>query len=549
MTAVTSVEIGSPNDVRADDEEPMSLEERIVDAIESCAPQDRTIRPGRLAQDLGISIEEASAELSYLLAAVGGGHDGATFRFEDVSIGKITTKTMVFQFPTDFKRRLANTQRSEDFQRMLWEALGVGVKLLKIVTAFGLILSLLILSVAAVLGIIGAIIAMSRIEGGHRQRSLLVHQLRSIFYSLRQILWLYALFGPADEPSGDGSDPFFKEVAYDLFLFFSVCCGNPGSIFFWLRANQWQTRLRRRRRMFVSQGNFTSDIPGVTLVSNGIRGAETSMELESSCSSPQRGLLSIVVEFLFGPSPFAPGPNPRQVGLLRAAALTKLSHEHNSVTLEQMAPFTESPPKDLEDTRTIVQQGMMIVGYFHGIPSQHFPDTMSNAKAAFCFPELCSESAISISPQMISKQDSPSTITVQSILYDTTTHTPSSSGNGNRYSRVNQTDQSLAFLREEPYRLTRLTSRQFLHCVGLGTLNLVGVIWLRQSQQTILALPPIVAYTFGRILLPLLVFYAILFFVLPLGRLLMVVVWNHFRMERNVRRKKLADLLESVTSD
>lgn len=519
------------------EEEEITLEERILNVIDTCTPQYE-IRPGRLAQELGISIEDASAELSYLLAAVGGGHDGATFRFEDVAVANATTKTMVFQFPPDFRRRLLNKQRKEDFQHVLKETLEVIVKLLKIITAFGLIVSLLILSVAAIVGLVGAIIAMSRVEGGHRHRSLLMHQIRSIFYTLRQILWLYALFGPADESSGDGSDPFFKEVAYDLFLFLSVCCGNPGSLFFWIRAGQWQSRRRRGRGIF-HLGTFASDIPGVTLISNH-RDEDTAIDMSSS---PHRGFLSVAVEFLFGPTPFEPGPTLTQVGLLRAAVLSKLSFEHPAVILEQLVPYVDDPPETLEDSPKIVQQGLLIVSYFHGVPSQSAdPTETSQSKASFCFPELCAESTISLPRHFPTEENDDDIISLQALLYEATNESSSS----NRYSSVHQTDQTVpTFLKEDLYRLTRLTPRQFYQCVGLGTLNLVGVVWFHQSLETYIKLPPFLAYAVGRIIMPMLLFYALLYFALPLGRLLCVIIWNQYRIKRNRRRKVLSKQLQS----
>lgn len=79
--------------------------------------------------------------------------------------------TMVFTFPPDFKRRALRKRRKDDVRAVLQKVLMVIVKILKIVTAFGLILSLLFLSVAAAIGLMAAVIALSCTEGGHRQRS------------------------------------------------------------------------------------------------------------------------------------------------------------------------------------------------------------------------------------------------------------------------------------------------------------------------------------------------------------------------------------------
>ena len=58
-------------------------------------------------------------------------------------------------------------------------------------------------------------------------------EMYNLFYTLRQLLWCYAMFGPTE---GEGGDPFFHEAAYDTWLVLSLCCGNPGSMWFWLRA-------------------------------------------------------------------------------------------------------------------------------------------------------------------------------------------------------------------------------------------------------------------------------------------------------------------------
>ena len=73
-------------------------------------------------------------------------------------------------------------------------------KAIKILTACGLILSLFILTVAAMIGIVAAIVAMStNNQGGNsggsaHQRNALMRQLRSLFYTMREVCWLYALY-------------------------------------------------------------------------------------------------------------------------------------------------------------------------------------------------------------------------------------------------------------------------------------------------------------------------------------------------------------------
>ena len=47
------------------------LDERVISVVR--AAPDHTLRPARLASELGISVEDATAELCGLLRAVGGG--------------------------------------------------------------------------------------------------------------------------------------------------------------------------------------------------------------------------------------------------------------------------------------------------------------------------------------------------------------------------------------------------------------------------------------------------------------------------------------------
>jgi hypothetical protein len=101
-----------------------------------------------------------------------------------------------------------------------------------------------------------------------------------------------------------------------------------------------------------------------------------------------------------------------------------------------------------------------------------------------------------------------------------------------------------SYLNENLYRLTHLPANLFLRCVFLGTLNLVGVVLLGKSlgrggmlevdDKTLFV--PFLLYG----LMPVLRFYAVLFFVLPIGRLFVILVLNARRRTRNARRKLLA---------
>jgi len=112
-----------------------------------------------------------------------------------------------------------------------------------------------------------------------------------------------------------------------------------------------------------------------------------------------------------------------------------------------------------------------------------------------------------------------------------------------------------SWLVERRYRFTKLQTKQFLYCVSLGTINLVGVIWLRSSLQPPNGILQIrdgtwLATIIKNGLVPVLFFYALLFFVLPAARLLLITVLNSRRKKRNQRRKQLASSLagESLSS-
>jgi hypothetical protein len=94
-------------------------------------------------------------------------------------------------------------------------------------------------------------------------------------------------------------------------------------------------------------------------------------------------------------------------------------------------------------------------------------------------------------------------------------------------------------LQERRYLLTMLEKKQFQQCVLLGTLNYIGVLWLRQSLQPGAVLDisnmagGILSVLLMRGLMPVLHFYSLLFFVLPLARLLIVIILNAVRGQRN----------------
>lgn len=515
-----------------EDDASLLLESSPLDlrVIEVVAANDRRIRPARLATELGISVNDACAELCGLLAAVGGGQDGASFSFEKIDDQHV----MVFTFPKDFKTRAYRNRRRDDFYAAAKNAFSILVKFLKIVTAFGLILSLLILCVAAIIGLLAVIVALTRGGGGHHHRSAVLQRVRSLVFTMRQLLWCYALFGW----EGEGQDPFLREIAYDLSLAFSVCCGNPGSIFFWLRARQLS---RRRGRAFRGWGDRTvnrTSVDGVTLVHRGTWGDDTDDEVRTA-ASPQhgeyRGILSVAVEFLFGPTPSYPGPSTEERWKVRAAAIIELTgNNKGGLLLRNLSPFFDKPPLSLNDTALIVEEGLVIVAHFNGVPANGSSKTLLD-DARFMFPELVAESSAiydgSVACSVFNYDGS-----YASLLYRKESESPMS-----QHALPDHMEEGM-------YRLTQLSQTQFMHCSLLGGLNLVGAIWLGQSiaHGGLLEVDhssPSGAFL-SHCLISVLQFYGLLFFAIPATRLALIIALNSVIRKRNDRRRTLAKALE-----
>ncbi|KAL7465785.1 hypothetical protein ACHAXS_006103 [Conticribra weissflogii] len=615
-----------------DETEPLHsipLDERILDLVRRCPPPSsqsptpsstrrHVVRPALLASELGLSIEDATRELCGLLSAVGGGDDGASFEFERVGSrsansapnedvaakanDNTATMTMVFTFPHDFEARARRNRRKVDFRRRL-HSLTIGcIKFLKIVTAFGLIISLAVLIIAGIFLLVAAIVALARGGGsaggggggggGFRNNHPLMHRLRFLFYQLRQILWFYAIFGGGG--SSTNQDPFMREVAGDLALMMSVCCGNPFHPFFWMRVSgmgrrgaRLSERLNRGwgrdfpsggfRSWGINDANARNEFSGIAMTR--VRPREDSsrdtlqqkprlVSITSSSQSEteeQRGLLSIAVEFLFGPSKRDSSEihlSPSQdldKWKFKASILISLCIEHNgSICLRDLLPFVDDPPSSIEDCSAI-SEALKIITYFNGKPVETNDDSQSSGlNARFCFPELMAEIEFDLN-----------SASRQFHTFSTSDYAPPSSSNANSsftsilYNEAGQ-DETVhssgdvpRYLYERPFVLTQLTRRQFGQCIVLGLLNFIGIVWVQNAIMPggLFYLPldasssissrhwkrssnsgwVIFSYTFMG-LLKLLRFYAVLFFVLPFSRLLVVLIRNVVVTRRNERR-------------
>lgn len=490
------------------------LDERILELV---SKNPSKVYPTRLVTELGLSYDDASAELCGLLKAVG---SGASFQFEHVQNDVV----MCFSFPPDFRQRARRSRAKYEWSERLWTTMAYVIKVLKIVTAFGLILSLLIVTVAGMIGLVAALVAMSRAGNNDHHRNQLMRRMRDMFYSMRQLMWCYAMFGHHLE----GQDPVLSELAYDVSLITSICCGNPTSIWFWFRAQQLS---RRRSYMSRSWGRLVQSDPASSGDSAMRLQGDNEEELpSSSCreTSEHRGLLSLAVEFLFGPVPFAPGPTGLEKWKLRAAAIVEQSAKDGSVTLVSLSPYVDDPPDSLTDRVKIQASGLAIVAHFHGIPKRTDDD-----KQHFMFPELLAEGTHSTNYEQEADSDDGSWRTLLYVpdmfLWSPTDRIPSS-------------------LQERRYRLTMLGSKQFLSCVTIGSLNLIGVWWLALSLHPGGVLNDFIrnaaaVNALQRSIIPILQFYSVLFFILPAGRLAVICGFNAKREARNRKRADFAHAL------
>mmetsp|Transcript_9340 Transcript_9340/g.13777 ORF Transcript_9340/g.13777 Transcript_9340/m.13777 type:complete len:551 (-) Transcript_9340:436-2088(-) len=530
------------------------LDLKVIQIIENSP--NFTIRPGKLAAELGMSVDDACAELCGLLSAVGGGEGGASFTFEssdDKDDKSSKDVIMVFTFPPDFKRRALRKRRTEDIKSVLFSILHLSFQILKVVVAFGLILSLFILSIAVILSIIAAIIALSRGGGGSREhRAGLQRRLRDVFYTLRQILWCYAMYGA----SNSDQDPFLQETAGNLWFCMSLC--SPFSFSFWWRANMLSRRRARYNRGWggIGYGRGNSGLEGVALIRRGDdswRHERSSTTSHTSFLSEEKGLLSIAVEFLFGPTPFWPGPSDVEKWKLRAAAIVSLSTSASlqgkkGVSLDELLPYSDSPPDTAKSNDGSGSLG--IVMHFNGVPAVVPSDSSQveeGGEVRFIFPELMAESN-----DVKMSDDTAESVEIQPIdnswtalLY--TTSPTSFIGTGRtlppQQPKPKPTKELPPYLQERRHALTKLESSQFIRCAILGLLNFIGILWLRQSMERGGLLE---FYSNGLTLgvVSVLQFYSKLFFVLPIGRLIMISVLNWGIDRHNLRRLSLTGCTE-----
>jgi hypothetical protein len=224
----------------------------------------------------------------------------------------------------------------------------------------------------------------------------------------------------------------------------------------------------------------------------------------------------------------------------------------NGVSLQELSPYSDDPPSSLDqDVSTLVAGGLKIVAHFNGVPMVNANDShdgkgylkLKPHMARFSFPELPGESqyAARYDNSRLDEEDAQDESWGSLLCASATPATI-----GRTSLRTGTTTSSVpTHLTERRYKFTKLQSNQFVYCVSLGALNLIGVIWLRQSLE-----PPygilqirdgtLLATLIKKGMLPVLCFYGILFFALPAARLMLVTALNWRIRKRNCRRKALA---------
>ena len=134
-TITTANENISSSDINNHDNE-TPLDSRIIEVIRN--KSKFTIRPAEFASELGISIDDANAELCGLLRAVG---STATFQFDSIPISKTSfnsnnknnnkkmTTVMTFTFPPDFEQKAYSTRRKENIRDLWWNLIHASFKI------------------------------------------------------------------------------------------------------------------------------------------------------------------------------------------------------------------------------------------------------------------------------------------------------------------------------------------------------------------------------------------------------------------------------------
>jgi hypothetical protein len=235
---------------------------------------------------------------------------------------------------------------------------------------------------------------------------------------------------------------------------------------------------------------------------------------------------------------------------LRAAVIidkASRNNEKGAISLQELTPFSDSPPLSLHDEFRIIKEGLSVVAHFNGVPSDSTgqPQDDSHWKPFFDFPELVAEGS-------------------EGVFYDDPRiweQTRTSSDDDSRWENFfyNKDSSSTVrtahastlpiFLFEQSQSFSLLTRSQFFRCLLIVILNFVGVIWCTQTVAPGGILHDNLNVAFKNALrsclIPVLWFYARLFLLIPFSRMIFLLLRNKQRQKRNRRRLDLAKSLSS----
>jgi len=567
------------------------LDERVL-AIVRTVP-NLTVRPAKLTSELGLSIEDASAELCGLMSAVG---STATFRFETVRSATddgrcagASALTMVFTFPQDFERRARNSRRTNDAKAALLHLMTISLKLARVIVAFGLVVSLAVVILFGLCAAVALVVALSRNGGdnfGRRRTGVMV---RMLLKTLRELLWVFAVFGPCVEgEAGDGGlgDPYWTDSARNAL---GLCYG-PTSPWFWMRMARWNRRtgtsVRERGRRSWG-GRSANSRYRWSDEDNSTTTNQQQSQSQQQQQQQQRGILSVAVEFLFGPTPFFPGPSERAKWKIRQRVLVALSSSSDmdknnnnrpGVSIAQILPFVDQPPPlPIQSSSTaIVSEALKVVSHFNGVPVKDSGASdgdnasgddeqkpfLDMTQSRFVFPELMSEEETvgKSSNELVVPMDNNMGLNIYDDgnenhqMWESFFYTDPNNAQGIAMARLNltmgRTNNEPAgalsppmYLKESRHVLTQLTPTQFGQCILLNTINTIGIWMFRKSIESggLLEISYPLGYTVTSGLLCFLAFYAKLFFALPTARMVYIICLNLGIQKRNERRKALAE--------
>ena len=523
-----------------EEEEEEDLGHRVLTYIAN-ESEKSDVRAGKVAVALGISVDDAEAELCGLLSTLGCG----SFRFDSDS------GAMIFQFPDNVASLGSAVRRKESFFETIY-AIGFSVMtFLRFLAGIGILISIAIVTVVAVVVVVAGFIALMTSDRGRMHGNGGLRRLRMILFSIREIFWLYAMFG-------GGGNPFFQDLSYEASSCLNLILLSPFSPCFWLNLMMMNRRRRSRRRWGVRSTRQTSTLPNEreSFLATSPSTSSNSSNIGSNLTARYvlslavqyyrelylneiflnyifcRDILAIVDEFLFGPSK-TPGPDASERWKLRAAVI--LNRPSSIISLEDLLPFVDNPPRA---GSSITYASLSIVSYFRGKPATNVPDQISDKSSTnelFRFDELSMEAD-----------------EITSIFNETKQFTIALESDKNcipslyKQARKYVIDMGLPeFMIERKYCFTKLDQMIFYKCAFVAVMNFLGILWIQgylngtELGETLELSYPALA-TLMSILLKILSAYAKFFILFPLFRFVLITLMNIAIVNRNRIRMAIA---------